>query len=359
MVERCTQCILPEGYPGLTFDEKGVCSYCRGHEKMWGEWKRSKELQEKSEKKLLRIFDWARSKKKKYDALVAVSGGKDSCYALHMCTKVYGLNVLAFTNNHGIRADFANENVAKMIDKLGIDHVWTEEPIFLDLYRYLFTKTGHFCSPCMLGTFNSNLMIAERYDIPLVVWGSSSRTDAGFPKELNPWNPWYFKKVLKSSDLSKRLNSTLFGKNYLLRHVFDRLLGKRKLITLPNYINWDERTIMKFLQEEYGLVFHGEHKDCIFTDVAAFLQKIHNPTLNPDVMKYSSWIRNGQMDREEALKLVGETENTPPKELDLFLEKLNLTTEEFEAASRLSPAPYLKGPRLLIEKARRILRRQY
>lgn len=359
MVKRCTRCILPEGYPGLKFDEKGVCSYCNRHEQMWGEWKRSKKLQAKSEEKLLRIFDWAKSKKKKYDALVALSGGKDSSYTLHMCKKIYGLNVLAFTNNHGIRAGFADENVSKMVKKLGVDHERTEEPIFLDLYRYVFTKTGHFCSPCELGTLNSNFFVAEKYDIPLIIWGSSSRTDAGFPKELNPWNPWYFKKVLKNSEISRRLKSTFFGKNYLLRSVFDRLRGKRKLILLPNYIIWNEQAIMKFLQEEYGLVFHGEHKDCIFTPIAAYLQKMKNPTLDPGVMKYSSWIRNDMMDREEALKLVGDNGNTPPKELDLFLERLNLTPEEFEAASRLSPAPYLKGLPYVLNRVRRILRRQY
>ena len=241
-----------------------------------------------------------------------------------MCTKVYGLNVLAFTNNHGIRAEFADENVKKMVDKLKVDHVWTEEPMFLDLYRYMFTKTGHFCAPCMLGTLNSNLMIAEKYDSPLVIWGSSSRTDAGFPKELNPWNPWYFKKVLKNSDMSKRIKTTLFGKNYLLHSAIDRILSKRKLILLPNYIKWDEQAIIKFLQKEYGLIFHGEHKDCIFTSIAGYLQMKNYPTLDPDVMKYSSWIRNGLMGREEALKLVSDIDNSPPKELDLFLEKLNL-----------------------------------
>lgn len=359
MVERCTRCILPKGYPGLTFDEQGVCSYCRKHEQMWGEWKRSKELQERSEKKLLQIFDWARSKKRKYDALVAVSGGKDSCYALHLCQRVYGLKVLAFTNNHGIRSDFADQNVAKMIAKLDVDHVWTREPIFLDLYRHAFLKTGHFCSPCMLGTFNSNMMIAERYDIPLVVWGSSSRTDAGYPKEMNPWNPWYFHKVLKHSDLKEKIKSTLFGKNFMLRYALHHLLGKRKLITLPNYIIWDEQAIMTFLQDEYGLEFRGEHKDCIFTDVAAFLQKKHNPALDPDVMKYSSWIRNGQMERDEALGLIGEEGSKPPEAVSIFLERLKLTSKEFEEASKRTPSQYLKGPLMLAEKARRVLRRQY
>ena len=360
MVKRCTKCILPEGFPGIAFDDKGVCNLCNRHEELWGEWKNSESLREKSKYKLNRIFEWAKSKNKKYDALVAVSGGKDSSYALHLCKKVYGLNVLSFTNDHGLRADFAEENVDKIVKKLGVDHVRTEEPLLMELYRYLFVKTSHFCSVCELATFNSNFMVAEKYDVPLIIWGSSSRTDAGFPKEFNPWNPWYFKNVLRNSEYSKKVKSTYFNKNYLLRSAIDRFIGKRKLILLPNFIDWNEQDIMDFLQKEYDLIFHGEHKDCIFTDVAGYLQKKDNPTLDPDMMKYSSWIRNGQMDRETALKLITNSNvNELPDVYDVFLEKLNLTPNEFEEASILSPAPYLRGIPFMMNRIRRLLRKQY
>ena len=359
MVERCTKCVLPNGYPGIRFDETGVCSYCNRYEQLWGEWIRDEELQAASQKKLQRIFEWAKSRNKKYDALVAISGGKDSSYTLHLCTKVYGLNVLAFTNNHGFRAEFAEENVEKIVNKLGVDHVRYEEPLMVDLARHMFLKTGHFCSPCELGTFYSNYKIAEKYDIPLIVWGSSSKTDAGFPKELNPWNPWYFKRVLKNSDLSTRLKTTMFGKNYLMQSFIDRIIRRRKLICLPNYIEWNEKFIMQFLEEEYGVVFNGEHKDCIFTDVAAYLQKKNNSAIDSDTMKYSLLIRNGQMDRETALKLIKNTNNKKPKVLDTFFEKLNITPEEFEEASMLSPARYLRGLPYILNRVRKILRRQY
>ena len=359
MDKRCTKCILPAGFPGITFDEEGVCNYCNRYEQLWGEWIRSEELQAKSEEKLQQIFKWAKSKKKKYDALVAISGGKDSSYTLHLCTKVYGLKVLAFTNNHGFRTDFAEDNAEKIVKKLGVDHVRTEEPLMVDLARHIFLKTGHFCSPCELGTFYSNYMIAEKYDIPLIVWGSSSKTDAGFPKELNPWNPWYFKKVLKNSNLSKQIQSTMFGKNYLVRSMIDRFIGKRKLICLPNYIEWDEKSFMSFLENEYGIVFHGEHKDCMFTDMAAYIQKKNNTAIDTATMKYSLWIRNGQMDREAALNLVSNSNNKKPEVYGAFLEKLNLTTDEFEEASVLSPEPYLRGIPYMMNRIRRILRKQY
>ena len=358
-MKRCTRCVLPEGFPGIRFDEKGVCNLCNRHEEMWGEWKSSEAVREKSQQKMFKTFDWAKSKNRKYDALVAVSGGKDSSYVLHLCVKKYGLNVLAFTNDHGLRADFADENVSKIVCKLGVDHVRTEEPILMDLYRYLFVNTSHFCSVCELATFNSNIMVAEKYNIPLIIWGSSSRTDAGFPKEFNPWNPWYFNNVLKNSEFAKKVKSTYFSKNYLLRSAIDRFIGRRKLICLPNYIEWNEQDIMDFLEKEYDFVFQGEHKDCIFTDVAAYLQKMNNATLDPDTMKYSSWIRNGQMERESALKLINNTNNKKPDALDIFMDKLNLTPQEFEIASKLSPDPYLRGIPFIMNRIRRILRKQY
>ena len=359
MVNRCTRCVLPETFPGIKFDEKGICSFCNRFEKLWGQWTRSEKLKAKSKKELLRIFDWAKGKKKKYDALVPISGGKDSSYTLHLCKKVYGLNILAFTNNNGFHTDNARENVNKIVNKLGVEHIYYAEPLMVDLARHFFLNTGHFCAPCELGTFNSNYMTAEKYDIPLIVYGSSSKTDAGFPKELNPWNPWYFKRVLKESDLSKQLGSTFFGQNYLVRSVIDRLMGKRKFILLPNYLEWNEEAAKGFLQREYGLVFHGEHSDCMFTEVAAYLQKKRNSSVDAATMKYSLLIRNGLMDRETALQLVSASNNKPPEVLGLFLEKLNLTPKEFEEASQLSPAPYLKGISYILNRVRRIIRRQY
>ena len=33
-LQRCTSCILPETFPGITFDEQGECNYCRSYVKV-------------------------------------------------------------------------------------------------------------------------------------------------------------------------------------------------------------------------------------------------------------------------------------------------------------------------------------
>ena len=41
-VRRCVRCIMPENYPGVTFDAEGVCNFCRVFEKQWGSWMASR-----------------------------------------------------------------------------------------------------------------------------------------------------------------------------------------------------------------------------------------------------------------------------------------------------------------------------
>jgi len=63
---RCSRCVLPETYPGITFDESGVCHLCNSYQK----------YQLAGEEALHRHLE---SKKgEKYDCLITLSGGRDS-----------------------------------------------------------------------------------------------------------------------------------------------------------------------------------------------------------------------------------------------------------------------------------------
>ena len=32
-IKRCKKCILPESFPHIEFDKRGVCNYCNNHKK--------------------------------------------------------------------------------------------------------------------------------------------------------------------------------------------------------------------------------------------------------------------------------------------------------------------------------------
>ncbi len=90
-LRRCTKCILPETFPGIEFDDEGVCNYCRNYVpvKVFGE------------VELIRVLERFRGKGEKYDCLVPISGGRDSTFALHQMIRRYEMRVLAITVDTG------------------------------------------------------------------------------------------------------------------------------------------------------------------------------------------------------------------------------------------------------------------
>ena len=51
-IKRCTRCILPENYPGIRFDNDGMCNVCLDYDRKWSSWKNggSKETHEQLDK---------------------------------------------------------------------------------------------------------------------------------------------------------------------------------------------------------------------------------------------------------------------------------------------------------------------
>ncbi|HRY61857.1 MAG TPA: hypothetical protein P5266_06615, partial [Candidatus Fermentibacter sp.] len=61
--KRCSRCILPDDYPGIQFDEEGVCSVCREYDRNWAEWRKRGERRAREE--LVTPEELARAKKQK------------------------------------------------------------------------------------------------------------------------------------------------------------------------------------------------------------------------------------------------------------------------------------------------------
>ena len=73
-LKRCTKCLLPETFPGIQFDEKGVCNVCNSYP--------SREFagKEALDKVITNLL-------KEKPVLIAFSGGRDSSYCLHYLKK--------------------------------------------------------------------------------------------------------------------------------------------------------------------------------------------------------------------------------------------------------------------------------
>lgn len=116
--EICAQCVLPRGFPNIQFDAAGVCNFCRQadppHQNAFEQRQLGEFRQIVAENRGLHA----------YDAVCCYSGGKDSTFMLQQMVQVTRLNVLAFTLDNGFITDDAKRNIFKVLDQLGVDHLF-------------------------------------------------------------------------------------------------------------------------------------------------------------------------------------------------------------------------------------------
>lgn len=132
----CSNCILPETFPGISFNDKNVCNYCQKFE---GRESKLAETKQKYEKKFLDLLSTLEDKRsqRSYDVLMAYSGGKDSTYTMYLFKNKYKLRVLALSLDNGFISDTSMKNIKKITDRLGIDHI-TVKPKW-DVLKSIFT----------------------------------------------------------------------------------------------------------------------------------------------------------------------------------------------------------------------------
>jgi len=109
----CTHCLLDTSDRLITFDEHGVCNYCKEYTDKQKEYEQSVAGNYFSSA----IERIKRSKKKQeYDCIIGVSGGLDSSYLLYLA-KEHGLNPLAVHYDCGWNTEYAVSNIEQIISK--------------------------------------------------------------------------------------------------------------------------------------------------------------------------------------------------------------------------------------------------
>ncbi|NBJ96871.1 hypothetical protein D5282_05945 [bacterium 1xD8-48] len=112
-LKRCSKCLLPETFPGIHFDEAGECSICKQY----------KRKIPRGEENLKSLLDNNKNSNSRYDCIVPLSGGRDSCYMLHYMVRELGLKPVAYTYDWGMVTDLARRNIQRMCSELGVEHI--------------------------------------------------------------------------------------------------------------------------------------------------------------------------------------------------------------------------------------------
>lgn len=178
----CQRCVLPETFPGITFDGDGVCTYCRRDQAgAPGREQRRAVMRDRFQA----LCDENRGRFP-YDCLLAWSGGKDSTYTLALLVRRYRLRVLAYTFDNGFVSPRALENMRLVAESLNVDHVIIR-PRF-DMLRTIFgraathpdtfgakalTRASGVCNACMGLAKGVGLQLALAHRVPIIAYGWS------------------------------------------------------------------------------------------------------------------------------------------------------------------------------------------
>ena len=329
-MRRCTRCILPETFPGIEFDEDGVCNYCRMYKpvKVFGE--------EKLKERLERYRD----KGRKYDCIVPISGGRDSSFVLHQMVKKYKMRVLALTVDSGAILPEGYRNIKRVTEVLNVDHVWLKDEKQIETARqntkikfhgWLKKPSIHTIVPVLnAGDKTMNLRMyryAKESGIPLVV-GGNIIGNSSF--EQDHWKTGFLgvfpdERGVYSTPDKIRL-SFLFLLEYLKNrsnyhipilkeylegasvYFFESVLKPKGVDSLGffDYIYWNEKEIVSTITEELDWKGASDATTTWRIDDAAYplmnyiYYKLVGFTEHDEM--YSKMIREGQISREEALE---------------------------------------------------------
>ena len=83
----CKKCVITNSFPGIKFNDKGICNLCYNSSNKISPLAHSNKLRSKMEASINKVV----GKGVDYDCIVAFSGGKDSSYTLGMLVKKYNL----------------------------------------------------------------------------------------------------------------------------------------------------------------------------------------------------------------------------------------------------------------------------
>jgi hypothetical protein len=294
----------------------------------------------------------AKRRSKRYDVLVPLSGGKDSTYVLYLATKVYKMKTLAYTFDNGFLTDVASENIKNAIEATGADHYLHKihPQRLMRLYKHFFEYTSLFCPVCMRGMSFGRIALRRQYRIPLILRGTSRRTEEWVTPEIfQDSSLYYFKNVLNKFPVDFNVRDFYLDRSFAEKLAFAIYLLSRKRILIgtmdiqvPDYLDWDYNKIYKTIEKELGwrkLPDRDEHIDCLIEPAVHYIRRQKIPELTPNTLRYSAMIRTGMMKREYALSLVNKEmtdEKSLPEETQYLLSRLSISPEEFKEWSKSS-----------------------
>lgn len=348
-LKTCTRCGLPETYETIEFDEFGVCNICLNqdfkHEEI--DWA-SRLLQ------LEQLTEGFRGQND-YDCIVPFSGGKDSTFTLWYIVEKLKLKPLVVQFNHGFMRPNLLKNNERTFKKLGVDVLsftpkWSVVKL---LMKESFLRKGDFCWHCHTGIFSYPMHVAVKFRVPLVFWGEPSAEYTAYydykSNEIEKVDEIRFNKIVNLGLTGEDMKEILAGQGNLdprdlAPYTYPEIGLLKDLnyqsVALGSFIPWDVKANFEIISRELGWegdevegmppgLYPYEKIECYMQgsrDYIKFLKRGYGRVTQMTAID----IRNGRIEKGEAQNLIQKFEGQRPASLDLLLDYLEMSEQEFE-----------------------------
>jgi predicted glutamine amidotransferase len=327
-MRRCTKCILPETMPYIHFDEQGVCNYCNNY-KLRNVPRPKEELF-----KLVEPYRRAHGD----DCIVPFSGGRDSCFSLHLIVNELKMKPITYTYDWGMVTDLGRRNISRMCAELGVENIIVADDITkkrknIEMNLRAWLKSPHLGMISILTAGDKHFFrhvetIKKQTGIGLNLWGVNPLEVTHFKAGFLGVPPYFEEERVYSHGIMKQLRyqklrfkAMMKSPGYFNSSLWDTLSGeyyrsfteKSDYYHVYDFFRWDEQEIDDTLKAyDWELAPDTNTTWRIGDGTAAFYNYIYYLVAGfteHDTFR-SNQIREGQMTREEALRLV-EDENRP------------------------------------------------
>lgn len=304
---------MPESVPGITFNGNGVCSFCQDF----------KPITLLGEGALQKIIEHARSLHRPYDAIVPISGGRDSSYVLYLAKARFGLKVIAVNYDSEFRSEQAVRNMENARIKLDIDFISIRSKHALATRYVLNTlkaagspREFNICGTCGYGNKAAVWSVAKKYQAPLILWGGSSvEYTPNMVSKIWPHLPRTSYKHRRFCNIHfylaewaaflHRMEFPLPGHSPFSRRL--AIFKSPGIVSLSvyDYIPWERQTIKETIQNELDWKKPPDHVsswriDCKLDRIVTF-EFFRLFGCSKHCFGYTQMINSRQMTREEAL----------------------------------------------------------
>jgi len=320
-LEICSKCILPNTFPGIRFDDKGICNHCHQEESAIA---KSSEKKREYRKKLDDLILAVKGKAPNYDAIMAYSGGKDSSYTLKILKERYDLRMIALTFDNHFVSPVSWDNIQKVTDSLHVDRIrftppW---PVMKSLFaltaeRDIFPaptllRASSICTACIGFVKSLVLKTALEMSIPLVAFGWSPG-QAPIQSAIMRTNPALIRQ--NQSVLKKAFPSGMIQgiEQYFIPETYYEGCKERfpQNIHPLAFFDYDEEEIIRQLGQlgwQAPTDTDTNSSNCLLNALANHCH-LERHAFHPYVYEIANMVRQGVMSREEGVKKIYTEQN--------------------------------------------------